>query len=149
MYKTSISAARWIVYDIFGNIGWISYFVILGKCFAERPEFMESHWLMAAVIFAIVPALLMLIGIVELINERIHKLNYVLPKVRVYRGFGALALGGVAGAVVSLIGIIYAMIAGAADIAYLYILLAGGILCAVFAGLCFKGYKQISESADN
>lgn len=39
----------------FGNVGWISYFVVLGKCFTERPEFREYRGLIATVIFAIVP----------------------------------------------------------------------------------------------
>ena len=143
MYQTNISAARWIVYDIFGNIGWISYYIVLGKCLAERPGFMDYGVLTAVVIASILPALLILIGIVELINERIHKLNYVLPKIRLYRGFGALTAGGLAGAVISLVGIGYAISAGlAAEVTYLYLLLAGSVLCAIFAGLLFKGYKK-------
>ena len=34
MYKTDITPTRWIVYDIFGNVGWIAYYVVLGKYFA-------------------------------------------------------------------------------------------------------------------
>lgn len=48
-------------------------------------------------ILAIVPAVFMLIGVVELISERIAKLDWVLPKARLYRGFGALTLGGLLG----------------------------------------------------
>ena len=64
-----------------------------------------------------------------------------------YRGFGALSLGGITGAAVALIGIVYALIVGTGeDIGYLYIMLAGGVLCAVFAGLCFKRYKKMPEA---
>ena len=144
MYKTEITTARWIVYDIFGNIGWIAYYVVLGKCFAERPAFMEDPFLMAVLLLAAIPALLMLIGLLELINERFHKLDFVLPKVRVYRGFGALTLGGILGTVLALIGVLYALLTGVeADITALYVLLAGGILCTIFPGLCFKGYKKM------
>lgn len=92
MYRTNISEARWIVYDIFGNIGWLTYHIVLAKCLAEKPEFMASGGLTAVVILAVLPALLMLVGLLELINERIHKLDYVLPKSRTYRGFGALLI---------------------------------------------------------
>lgn len=144
MYKTDISVKQWIVYDILGNIGWIAYIFVLGKCFVEKPEFMGCWGLAAVVILDILPALMILIGIAELINERIHKLDFVLPKIRVYRGFGALTAGGIAGAVISLLGVVYAMIVGVKeDITYLYILFAGGVLCAIFAGLCFKGYKKM------
>ena len=103
--------------------------------------------LVAVAVLAIIPALLMLVGLVELISERIQKLDYILPKARVYRGFGALSLGGITGAAVALIGIVYALIVGTGeDIGYLYIMLAGGVLCAVFAGLCFKRYKKMPEA---
>lgn len=47
----------------------------------------------------------------------------------------------------ALIGIVYALIVGTGeDIGYLYIMLAGGVLCAVFAGLCFKRYKKMPEA---
>ena len=144
MYKTDISVAKWLIYDILGNIGWIAYYIVLGKCFVEKPEFMEYWGLAAVVISAIIPALFILIGIVELINERINKLNFVLPKIRVYRGFGALTVGGIAGAIISFVGIAYSIVIGVeADITYLYILFFGAILCAIFAGLCFKGYKKM------
>lgn len=146
MYKTDITTARWVVYDIFGNLGWLTYCIVLGKCLAERPEFMQSRALLAVVVLAIIPALLMLVGIVELLNERYHKLDYVLPKVRVYRGFGALTLGGITGAVVSLVGIVCAAATGVqASITYLYLLFLGSVLCAIFAGLLFKGYKKVDE----
>lgn len=115
MYKTDITPTRWIVYDIFGNVGWIAYYVVLVKCFAEKPEFMQYWGLAAVAVLAIIPALLMLVGLVELISERIQKLDYILPKARVYRGFGALSLGGITGAAVALIGIVYALIVGAGE----------------------------------
>ncbi len=145
MYKTEISVAKWIVYDILGNIGWIAYYAALGKCLIEQPAFMQDGVLRVVAYLAILPALLILVGLAELINERIHKLDYVLPKVRVYRGFGALTLGSAAGAVLACIGVVYAKAAGAADITYLYVLLAGGTLCGVFGGLLFKGYKKMLE----
>lgn len=100
-----------------------------------------QYWGLAAVaVLAIIPALLMLVGLVELISERIQKLDYILPKARVYRGFGALSLSGITGAAVALIGIVYALIVGAGeDIGYLYIMLSGG-------GLCFKRYKKMPEA---
>ena len=73
MYKTDITPTRWIVYDIFGNVGWIAYYVVLVKCFAEKPEFMQYWGLAAVAVLAIIPALLMLVGLVELISERIQK----------------------------------------------------------------------------
>ena len=36
IYETKISDARWIAYDIPGNIGWILYFVGLVLCFTNQ-----------------------------------------------------------------------------------------------------------------
>ena len=128
-YETKISDARWIAYDIPGNVGWITYIVCTILCLRNGVD--------ALSIAAIVPAVLMLVGVAELISERIVKLDRVLPKARLYRGFGALTLGGVMGIVVSIMGF------AVRERQTLFIwMLAGAALCAVFAGLLFKGYKR-------
>lgn len=144
MYKTEISDAKWWICDILGNIGWIAYLTALVMCYIKKTEFMEFCGLTIVMFLAIIPAICMVVGLVELVNERIHKLDRTLSKVRLYRGFGALTIGGIAGAAISLAGIIYVNIAARdVEILYLYVLFAGSTLCATFAGLCFKGYQKI------
>lgn len=129
MYETKISDKRWIVYDIPGNVGWIAYIVCAILCLKNGVDTLS--------VVAIFPAILMLVGVAELISERIAKLDRVLSKVRLYRGFGALTLGGVLGALIAVIGIT------SRERQTLFIcMLAGALLCAVFAGLLFKGYKR-------
>ena len=73
----------------------------------------------------------------ELIAERFQKLDRVLTKMRLYRGFGALTLGGILGIPVSLIGIIqkgYGTLPA--------VMLAGAVLCALFAYLLFVSYRK-------
>ena len=77
----------------------------------------------------------MLIGIIELISERIAKLDRLLPRKRLLRGFGSLTLGGILGAVISIIGVI--------TVHCDYWMLLGSVLCAVFAGLLYKGYRKV------
>lgn len=127
MYETKISDARWILYDIPGNIGWILYLI----CLFLLPKG-GINWF---VVVSFIPMVLMLVGIIELISERIAKLDRVLPRVRLYRGFGALMIGGTLGIVTSLIGLI------AFGGAVLIIMLLGAMLCAFFAALLFFGYK--------
>ena len=119
LYESKISVKRWVVYDIFGNIGWIAYFVCVGKLWKAGNA---SVWAV------------LLVGLVELISERIAKLNYVLPKIRLYRGFGTLALGGVCGAGYGAICLCAGPSALRAG------LLVGGVLCAVFSWLLFREY---------
>ena len=84
IYETGISDARWWAYDVPGNAGWIIWVIFT----------VLSLW-QGITLFSLLsalPALLMLAGVCELISERIVKLDRVLPKKRLYRGFGALTL---------------------------------------------------------
>ena len=60
-------------------------------------------------------------------------LDRELPKARLYRGFGALTLGGITGIAASAIT--------KSGKRTKYTMGGGAALCAVFAGLLFRGYK--------
>lgn len=146
LYETKITDLRWIAYDIPGNIGWIAYFAGLILCFVKRPDFMLHKGMAGIVFLSMIPAVFMAIGIIELINERIHKLDRVLPKKRLLRGFGALTFGGMTGILVTLLGIFFGATAmRIADMRYLFLMLGGAAFCAVFAGLLYKGYHRKAD----
>ena len=128
MYETEIPDLRWIVYDIPGNIGWISWLVCTYLCF--------DRGYIALGVSAIIPAVLMIIGVGELISERINGLDRLLTRRRLYRGFGSLSLGGIIAIPVSVIGIILK----GDDL--MGLMLVSAVLCALFASLLFKGYKK-------
>ena len=132
LYEMQLSDAQWWACDIPGNIGWIVWIVCAVLCLLENVTLFS--------ILAVLPALLMLAGVTELISERIAGLGRVLPKGRVLRGFGALTLGGVLGIPAAL----YGWIAKASGSRPVW-MLAGAVLCALFAGLCWKGYKRKAE----
>lgn len=132
VYESKISSARWIAYDLPGNAGWIIYFICLGLLLKRGVD--------AIAVLAAIPAVLMLVGIIELISERVQKLDWVLPKARLYRGFGALTLGGVTGMLVSVAGL---LLRGAEPLYWL--MLAGSALCALFAWLLFREYKPKND----
>ena len=134
LYETKISDKRWYVYDVPGNVGWIAYIVCAILGFAKHGEYTALNMI------AIVPAVFMLVGVAELISERIAKLDRILPLSRLLRGFGAFTLGGLLGCV---IGIVAACLHFNAT----YLIMAiGGALCFVFAGLLLIGYKKKKES---
>ena len=133
LYETKISDACWWACDIPGNIGWIAYLVCLVRCLIQGADLFS--------LAAVLPGLLMLTGVAELISERAAKLDRVLPKRRVLRGFGALTLGGIAGAAVSVIGLI-AQVHGRLPVW----MTAGSVLCAVFAGLLYRGYRKQEQA---
>ncbi len=126
IYKTDISDARWIVYDIPGNIGWMTYLAMLAKMIIDR------EYGNAAVSTA--PAVLMITGVAELVSERIEGLDRELTKVRLYRGFGALTLGGIT-------GIVAAAVANSSNKTKAA-MGGGAALCTMFAGLLLRGYRS-------
>ena len=142
VYESHISTARWIVYDVPGNVGWILYIVCLIRCFVQRPEFMEIPLVLISLVIGILPAIAMVVGIAELISERIAKLDRILPKKRLYRGFGALTWGGFAGMAVGLNALFAGLRGGysVGECKLLILLAVGGALCALFAGLIFKTF---------
>ncbi|MBQ7432092.1 MAG: isoprenylcysteine carboxylmethyltransferase family protein [Lachnospiraceae bacterium] len=142
VYESNISDVRWIAYDLPGNVGWILYFVGLILSFVKMPAYMEHETMFQLAVVAVIPALLMLVGIVELVGERIHKLDRVLPRIRLMRGFGALTLGGITGVVIGVIILICGTIYQVQDLLYIWFMAAGGILCSVFAWLLFRRYQR-------
>ena len=92
-------------------------------------------------VIAVLPAVLMMIGIAELVSERFAKLDRKLPRVRLLRGFGALVLGGILGMVVSMLGLIYGYYIGESELLFIWLMLIGSLLCFVFAELIYKTYR--------
>ena len=129
IYETKISDTRWWAYDIPGNAGWIAYLA----CLFHSLKRGVNTFNMAALL----PGGLMLLGVGELISERIVGLDRVLPKRRLLRGFGALTAGGIGGMIVSVFGL-----AAQKEKKHPAVMLIGSVLCAVFAGLCWQGYKK-------
>lgn len=116
-------------HDIPGNAGWIAYLVCLIKSIKSGLNTFYA--------LALLPGVLMGLGVGELISERIAGLDRVLPKRRLLRGFGALTAGGVIGMIVSAFGL-----AAQKEKKHPAIMLIGSALCAVSAGLCWQGYKK-------
>lgn len=129
MYESKISNAKWIAYDLPGNLGWIMFLVGLVLCFVKKPEITGDKAISVLLLLDLLCAVAMIVGIVELISERIQKLDRVLPKKRLYRGFGALTFGGLGGTVISLPALAVALMNGLTGAAYLGVLCAGGLLC--------------------
>jgi hypothetical protein len=143
MYKSEISNAKWIIYDILGNIGWISFLVALSLCFIKMPEIFEEKRIVMLLMLDLLSAVLMLRGILELIGERVEKLDRVLSGKQLARGFGALTVGGALGMLCSLAALAITLSNGMCGAGYLFILSGGGLLCGAFSGLILKEYRKI------
>ena len=126
-YRTTISDKQWIAYDIPGNIGWVTWIVCAGREIREKRDLRS--------IIAAVPAVLMLTGVFELVSERLRGLDRVLSGKRLFRGFGALMAGGLLGVPIAVLGL-------RNNKKRSTVMLTGSVLCAVFAGLLFAGYRK-------
>ena len=142
IYESNISAVKWLIYDVPGNVGWILYIYQLGRLFINQPDFMEIPLVRISLAVGFLPVLAMLVGIAELISERILKLDRILPKKRLYRGFGALTWGGFGGVVIGLKALFASLRSGYSmeECQPLMLLAVGGALCGLFAGLIFKTF---------
>ena len=69
------------------------------------------------------------------------KLDRVLPKVRLMRGFGSLTLGGITGTLISVAGLAYGCFLGEKELLLMAQMLLGGMLCGIFAGLIYKTFE--------
>lgn len=147
IYETKLSDARWWAYDIPGNVGWIMYLICLIRCLLKHPAFLNIPLVRFSLLIGILPAIAMLVGIAELISERIMNLDRVLPRKRLYRGFGALAWGGFAGGIVGANALFAGMRGGYSmeECQMLVLLAIGGMLCALFAGLILKTFHPKNE----
>ena len=130
IYETDISDARWWAYDVPGNVGWVVYLTCLFRSLKQGMSVFRAAELLSGALMAL--------GVGELVSERLAGLDRVLPKRRLLRGFGALTLGGVFGAIVSAIGLTKEK-----ERKRSAVMLAGAALCAVFAGLCWRGYRKL------
>lgn len=142
MYESKISNAKWIAYDLPGNVGWMMFLVGLVLCFTKKSEITGDKIILVLLLFDLLCAAAMVVGIVELVSERIQKLDRILPKKRLYRGFGSLTFGGLAGMAISLPALVVALMNGLTGAAYLGVLCVGGLLCFIFGGLLLKEYKK-------
>jgi hypothetical protein len=111
-----------------------------------KSEISNAKWLVYAILLLmldLLSAVLMLRGILELIGERVEKLDRVLSGKQLARGFGALTLGGTLGTICSLLAVAIACCNGLNSAYYFLVLSAGGLLCGLFSGLILKEYRKI------
>ena len=144
-FVTQITDARWMAYDLPGNVGWIAYITALILALVRKPVWMEVPLMKGLILIAVIPAVMMLIGVAELISERIQKLDRILPKRRLLRGFGLLTWGGCGGTIVAAIGLVTGSVTGQQKLLLLWVMLVGGILCALFAGLIMQTFAFLAK----
>ena len=126
-----------MAYDVPANLGWIAYIVCFILIFTNAAPCAKSM----LTFFGMIPAVLLLIGIGELISERIVRLDRILPFHRLMRGFGVITVGSFLGGTLSTVLLYIELSQGCFCVCHL-LMAAGGFVCGIFALLLFKGYKR-------
>ncbi len=149
IYESDISTGAWVIFDIFGNIGWIAFICTLVLVFLKDEGLNRRPVTFITSILCIIPALLMVFGIIELITERFQRLSRVLPSGRFHRGFGCLTMGGVIGGALSVIAFIAELLYGTGEPVYFIVMTAAAFLCGIFTSLIMgtftRAYKKERE----
>ena len=143
MYVSDITDKEWYIYDILGNLGWIGFYIGLGMMIVRENIFMEGTIHIFFAVLEIICAAGILVGLIELINERIHKLDRRLSRTRLFRGFGSITIASLSGMVVTGIYLVIIYANGDREISlYYWMMIIGALLCFVFCGLLLKRYKK-------
>ena len=127
MYETKISDKKWMIYDILGNIGWIMLYIGMYNLLFKNFNYIY--------LIGLIPSIMILVGLCELINERIKKIDRILSKTRLLRGFGLITYGSYIGIICSIVFLIISINK------YTFMTLIGSILCSIFCTLIYKSYK--------
>lgn len=147
MYVSNITDKEWYIYDICGNLGWIGFYTGLGMLIGSEHIFMQGTSSVFLAVLEIICAAGILVGLLELINERIHKLDRRLSRTRLFRGFGSITVASLSGMIITGIHLVIIYANGNREISlYYWMMIIGELLCFVFCGLLWKGYKKEKES---
>lgn len=145
MYESKISNKKWRVLGLLSDIGWIAFYI--GLIFYIIETGIPLSFTGVLSIILLVCGIVILCGIVEIIDERYHKLDRVLPKKRLLRGFGYTVYGSLAGAVTALVALAACLVskdATRSGILYMGLICLGAFICFIFGFPIFKAFKRIS-----
>ncbi len=146
VYETEMTGTGRVVCDLCLNIGWMVYFVTLMLIFVKRSDLISYPVIFGMLIASAFPAVVMLLGLAELISERILGLVKELPRGRLVRGYGLLIWAGAGGSAVSAAAAVYGLLATQAGLGYVFAMLFGAVMCALSAWIVFRGYSERKKS---
>lgn len=144
MVETKLSDGKWLALGLISDVGWLLYFAGFTLYLLSGADGLGTVILSAAFLLNAAAALSVLTGIVELISQRIRKLDRRLKKSQVIMGFGCCVCGGLAGGLVSLFS-------AAVDLLFHYetgmcfaaqcMMAVGGLLCFGFGLPIWRSFR--------
>ncbi len=97
IYTTELSGAKWLTLGLLSDFGWIAYFVGFVLYMANGADGLGTTALSVTFLLNCLCVLAVMIGIIEIISQRIRKLRRTIQKGDLIFGFGFVVFGSLGG----------------------------------------------------
>lgn len=142
MYESNISDKKWLTLGLVSDVGWLMYFAGLALYMLNGADGLGTVIISALFLLNGLCVLAVLVGIIELILQRVRKLSRRLKRSQLVIGFGLVVYG-------ALGGFLFTGASVVIDILFGYeigMCLAGQCLMAAGAFICFAFGLPIMRS---
>ena len=97
IYTSELSGAKWLTLGLLSDAGWIAYFVGFVLYMANGADGLGTTALSVTFLLNCLCVLAVMIGIIEIISQRIRKLRRTIQKGDLIFGFGFTVFGSLGG----------------------------------------------------
>ena len=143
-YTTKLPDKQWLMLGLISDLGWIAYFAGFALYMISGAEGLETVILSALFLLGGLCVLTVLVGIIELISQRVRQLDRRLKRIQLVTGFGFVIYGSLAGFLLSTAAVFTDIIGGyetgmcfTAQI----IMAAGALICFAFGLPIMRSFK--------
>lgn len=147
MYESQISNKNRLILGLLSDIGWILFFTAIVLYMTSGADGLGTVAVSAFFLLTLLSAVIVLIGIVALIVQRVKKLSRRISRRQLITGYGFTVFGALAGCVFSLCSVVI-------DLIFQYetgicfaaqcLMCAGALLCFVFSLPILRSFKKES-----
>ena len=144
IYETQISDKKWLTLRLISDVGWLMYFAGMALYMISGADGLGTVILSATFLLGWLCILAMLIGIIELVSQRIRKLNRRLKKSQLVSGFGFVVYGSLAGCLLSAASVVTDILFGYETgmcLAAQCVMAAGAFICFAFGLPIMRSFK--------
>ena len=143
-YETGISKSKWLTMGLVSDAGWIAYFTGFALYIINGADGLGTVVLSALFLLNCLAVISVVIGIAELISQRIRKLSRRLSPLQLAVGFGFVVFGSLAGFLFSAAASVIDLLSGYESgmcFAAQIIMASGAVVCFAFGLPVLRSFK--------
>ena len=141
-------SAKWLALGLLSDLGWIAYFAGFALYMAGGADGLGTVAISVTFLLNGLAVLAVIIGILEIISQRIRKIRRTVQRADLIFGFGFVVFGGLAGFLLSgvsaVIDIFLKYETGICFAAQI-IMAAGGLVCFAFGWPILRSFQPEEE----